>query len=126
MAEVLIEYQSLLSTPDGVVYRARACGAPADDGLWEAWIEFVPVTRGRVLRSSRETTQPNRTDAEYWATGLTPVYLEGALERALHPLVVSPPPPPDSPAYDRPAPRYVIDARASSAGHTGRSGRRFA
>jgi hypothetical protein len=126
MAEVLFDYQSLLSTPDGLVYRARACGAPADDGLWQAWIEFVPVSGGRVLRSPRETTQPNRTDAAYWATGLTPVYLEGALDRALHPLVLSPPPRPESPAYDRPAARYVIDERVSSAGRTGRSGRRLA
>ena len=35
----------------------------------------------------RETTQPNRTDAEYWATGLTRVYLEGALDRALNPRI---------------------------------------
>ena len=38
------------------------------------------------IRSGRETTQPNRQDTAYWATGLTPVYLEGALERALNPL----------------------------------------
>src|SRR5262249_20090927 len=36
-----------------------------------------------VLRSPRETTQPNRTDTEYWSTGLSLVYLEGALSRAL-------------------------------------------
>jgi hypothetical protein len=35
------------------------------------------------VRSPRETTQPNRADTEYWATGLTPVYLDGALARAL-------------------------------------------
>ena len=54
----------------------------------------LPTDGGRPLRSSRETTQPNRTDAEYWASGLTAVYLEGALERALNPLVrkvVAPP-----------------------------------
>ena len=36
-----------------------------------------------AVRSGRETTQPNLADLEYWATGLTPVYLEGALKRAL-------------------------------------------
>ena len=35
------------------------------------------------VQSPRETTQPNLTDLNYWATGLTPVYLEGALARAL-------------------------------------------
>src|SRR5262245_28363581 len=53
------------------------------DGLWQGWIEFEPVDGGAPIRSSRETTQPNRTDTEYWATGLTPIYLEGALRRAL-------------------------------------------
>src|SRR2546425_4109185 len=35
------------------------------------------------VRTAPETTQPNRTCTVYWSTGLTPVYLEGALERAL-------------------------------------------
>ena len=34
------------------------------------------------IATGRETTQPNRTDTEYWATGLSEVYLEGALQRA--------------------------------------------
>ena len=33
--------------------------------------------------TDRETTQPNLRALEYWATGLTPAYLEGALDRAL-------------------------------------------
>ena len=44
---------------------------------------------GETLRSFRETTQPNLTDLRYWATGLTPVYLEGALERILPKAVVA-------------------------------------
>ena len=44
-----------------------------------------PSNGGHTLRSARETTQPNRTDAEYWARGLTTIYLEGALARALNP-----------------------------------------
>lgn len=54
--------------------------------MWEGWLEFVPAGGGEPIQSGRETTQPNRVDTEYWATGLTPIYLEGALERALHPL----------------------------------------
>src|SRR6266566_5970410 len=49
------------------------------------WIEFIPIGRWTPVRTPRETTQPNRRNAVYWATGLTPVYLEGALDRALHP-----------------------------------------
>ena len=109
MAEVLFEYQQLFDGPDGTVYRARACGGEMDSDLWEGWIEFVPVGGGKALRSRRETTQPNRTDAVYWATGISGVYLEGAFDRALNPLVVAVPPPPEPPAYDGPAPPYEIE-----------------
>jgi hypothetical protein len=64
------------------------------DGSWQGWIEFVPVNAGVPVRTPRETTQPNRTDTQYWATGLTPVYLEGALARAL----TKPAAPPDVPS----------------------------
>jgi len=60
------------------------------------------------VRSGRETTQPNLVDLEYWATGLTPVYLDGALRRALagRTRVVSPAPV-ETPAFDGPAPAWV-------------------
>jgi hypothetical protein len=82
-AETLLQLSSLATGPDGSKYEARACGAPMPDGCWEGWIEFVPIAGGGPVRTSRETTQPNRTDTEYWASGLTPVYLDGALNRAL-------------------------------------------
>jgi hypothetical protein len=85
MAAVLARFAEPLSTSEGWDYLAQACGAPNSSGLWEGWIEFVPANGGPALRSGRETTQPNRTDAEYWATGLTTIYLEGALARALNP-----------------------------------------
>jgi hypothetical protein len=34
------------------------------------------------LRTERETTQPDKAVLEYWATGLEPIYFEGALARA--------------------------------------------
>jgi hypothetical protein len=86
MAEVLVRFTHPIR--GGVdVFHAQACGAPMSDGRWTAWIEFIPIDGRRPLRSPRETTQPNRTDAEYWANGLTPVYLEGALQRARGPHV---------------------------------------
>ena len=81
MVEVLLRFARPIRDR-GAAYRAQACGAPMSDGRWIAWIEFLPLDGWRSLRSPRETTQPNRRDAEYWATGLTPVYLEGALRRA--------------------------------------------
>lgn len=83
MAEVLVQFTTPVRTADGVLYMSRACGGIADDGLWNGWIEFTSERTGDVIRSGRETTQPNRTDLLYWAEGLTEVYLEGALERAL-------------------------------------------
>lgn len=83
MAEVLIQFERVVVGDDGAKYHAQACGGPMSDGLWEGWIEFIPLDGDTPLRSRRETTQPNRSDAVYWASGLTPVYLAGALDRAL-------------------------------------------
>jgi hypothetical protein len=90
MTEVLHDYGILHA--NGSAYHVRACGSEMDETLWQGWVEFEPIDAGEptVLRSPRETTQPNRTDAVYWATGLSAVYLEGALERALHPHAASP------------------------------------
>src|SRR5438105_5908077 len=104
MAEVLATYSDTIVSPDGVAYRAQACGGAAADGRWEAWIEFLPLSGGTAIRSPRETTQPNRADAVYWASGLSAVYLEGALDRALHPLVLKEVPTPAAPYFDTPAP----------------------
>jgi hypothetical protein len=105
MAETLLVYQKPVVAPDGSSYEARACGAPMAGTTWEGWIEFVPLAGGEPLRSGRETTQPKRSDVEYWATGLTQVYLEGALRRALDapPTVVVAPPQPSM--FAGPAPR---------------------
>ena len=92
MSEILVQFAELVTDENGRPYLARACGAPMpNDTLWQGWIEFIPVEGGPTIASGRETTQPNRTDTEYWATGLTPVYLEGALQRALHPLRIESP-----------------------------------
>lgn len=105
MAHVILTYQTTLETPEGRTYRPRACGRPRDDGTWEGWLEFLPDDASEVVRSARETTQPNLADLEYWATGLTPIYLEGALTRALAgPLQAAPAPVLEAPFYDGPAP----------------------
>jgi hypothetical protein len=51
--------------------------------MWDGWLVFFPVGGGRVIATDRETTQPSLAALTYWASGLTPVYLEGALVRAL-------------------------------------------
>jgi len=114
MAEVLAEFSDVVVSPTGKRFRAQACGRPTADGLWHGWIEFVPIDGGRAKRSPRETTQPNRLDAIYWATGLTSVYLEGALQRALSPPIVRQPHAAVS-IFDAPAPHLAADLRRVAA-----------
>jgi hypothetical protein len=85
MAEVLLKFAIPILDDDGHAYTPQICGRQAEDGLWDGWIEFVPADGRSALRTGRETRQPNRADLEYWAAGVTAAYLEGALERALHP-----------------------------------------
>lgn len=114
MAEVLVQFSDPIVDDDGRTYVARACGALLDDSRWQGWIEFIPADGGSAIRSGRETTQPNRQDTLYWATGLTGVYLEGALRRAQNPLrpqpdPLIPPPVFDSPAEPMPPPESILN-----------------
>jgi hypothetical protein len=107
MAEVLAQFADPVSAGDGRAYRAQACGGPMPDGVWEGWIEFQPLDGGPPLRSPRETTQPNGRDAVYWASGLTAIYLEGSLRRALNPIVRRTHAAAE-PLFDRPAPDMTV------------------
>lgn len=105
MAQTLLRFDTPVTYRDGRLYRVQACGRERDNGQWEAWLEFEDIETGEVLRSQRETTQPNKKDATYWATGLTPVYLEGALDRILNPPVSRAVEAVAPPHFDGPAPR---------------------
>jgi hypothetical protein len=115
VAEVLLEYPDAVTSDEGRSYTARACGAETRGGMWQAWIEFVPLGDGEPIRSARETTQPNRQDTLYWATGLTPVYLEGALQRALRPVARPVAPPPGAPYFEEPADPFVTNGGGTEA-----------
>ena len=83
MAELLQEYATTLVGPDDTTYHVRSYGEERTDGTWIGWLEFHPTDlRKPTLRTGQETSQPNRTGVEYWATGLEPVYFEGAFARA--------------------------------------------
>jgi len=114
MAQVLAQFRDVLTDDNRISYRAHACGAEMADGKWQGWLEFIPLSGATPIRSARETTQPNRTDVVYWATGLTFVYLQGALQRALHPLVRATFEP-DLPAFSEPAPPLVQSATTRGA-----------
>ena len=102
MAEVFAEFEGIISD-SGRTFTARVCGAPSGEH-WEGWIEFTALEDGVVYRTPRETTQPNRDAFEYWASGLTATYFEGALDRALTPRPVVIDRSPVESAFDEPAP----------------------
>ena len=113
MAEVLRSFDEPISDDSGS-YHARVVGRQGQDGRWEGWFEFVPITGGDAgaLTSSVESRQPAREHLAYWASGLTVVYAEGALGRARHPLevrarVV------ETPLSHEPAPRAVPAPRVA-------------
>lgn len=82
-AVLLYEYPTTVKVVD-TTYVVRVCGVEKSSGTWEGWLEFHPTEKSRpVLSTGTETTQPNRVAIDYWATGLGPIYLGGALARAL-------------------------------------------
>jgi hypothetical protein len=83
MAELLQEYATTVTDRDSTIYTVRSYGEERVDGTWIGWIEFDPDDPLKpTLLTDQETSQPNRTAVEYWATGLEPVYFEGAFARA--------------------------------------------
>jgi hypothetical protein len=116
MAEVLVAFDTPVADESGA-YRTRAIGRHAEDGMWEGWLEFEPIDVGstaialdaKPIVGPVESRQPERDHLVYWATGLTPVYLEGALKRARRPIVVRTRVV-EEPLSDEPAPRAVTVA----------------
>lgn len=85
MAELFYEHPTSVRNGE-TTYIVRIFGEERSDGIWEGWLEFYPLEKGKpLLRAGRETTQPSRVAIEYWAFGLEPVYLEGALDADQHP-----------------------------------------
>ena len=74
--------ESVQIEADGERFVPHVLASERADGMWEAWIEFRPMDGGSPRVTDRESTQPNRAAVEYWASGLEPVYFEGAFERA--------------------------------------------
>ena len=61
-------------------YHVSVEGEERKDGTWAGRLVFT--TTGEARRTGQETSQPNRKALEYWATGIEPVYLDGAFARA--------------------------------------------
>ena len=82
-AQLIRQHNERVLDTLGNLYDVFIYGEPRLDGTWEGWIEFIPVDPAlSSRRTERETTQPDFAALEYWATGLEPLYLSGAFERA--------------------------------------------
>lgn len=89
MTEVLVAFDEPIRNESGT-YHARVVGRLAEDAMWEGWFEFEDMSDpgAKLLVSPVESRHREREQLEYWATGLTPVYAEGALHRAQRPITV--------------------------------------
>jgi hypothetical protein len=106
MAEVLRSFDDPIADQLRT-YHARVVGRHAEDRMWEGWLEFEPIDgKGETVIGPVESRQPEREHLAYWAGGLTPVFIQGALRRAQNPLVVRTRVI-EEPASDHPAPRMV-------------------
>ena len=83
MAGIVADFKEPVVGPDGVAFRARACGLSRATGQWRGWIEFNTLNGAPTFRSPYETEQPTSSSLRQWADDLTPRYLEDALNRAL-------------------------------------------
>jgi hypothetical protein len=82
MLDVVHRYGAAVRS-GSTVYHASAYAERQDDGTWHGYLVFTPAGGGRTVVTPRETTQSRRDALSYWAGGISPVYLEGALERAI-------------------------------------------
>jgi hypothetical protein len=83
MEHLVHERDLVISDGSGALFdRIRVWAVPHTAGTWAGVIEFVNAAGGPSVRTDRETTQSTVGAVTYWATGLEPIYFEGALERA--------------------------------------------
>ena len=83
MATLVHEHRTIIRTPSGTEYIARTYAERDRFGMWIGWLEITPLSgQGPTLRTDFETSQPSLETVAYWASGLEPVYFEGAFERA--------------------------------------------
>jgi len=58
MAELLREYPTPVTGVDNKAYVAQVWGREMKDGRWEAWLVFIPVTRGRPRARTARQARP--------------------------------------------------------------------
>ena len=80
--ELVLDLEPAVIAENGLLYRVTVVARAAPDGHWNAWLEFVSQDSQAILRTDIETHQASEADLHRWATTLSDVYLQGALDRA--------------------------------------------
>jgi hypothetical protein len=83
MIELVADLAHRIVDASGSEYYVSVAAEQRTDGVWEAWLEYVPTDESDALVTPTETTQPSRADVERWAAVLTDTYVEGAFDRAM-------------------------------------------
>jgi hypothetical protein len=111
VTDEVLEFENTVEDKEGRSHIALVLGEEREDRRWIGRIRFTPTDGSPPVETDRETTQPNREDLAYWASGLTYFYLEGALARAVRRAMT---PSPDNssvasrPAAGAPASRHAV------------------
>jgi len=87
MEQLLQEFETPVVDTAGTIYRVFLYGRSRPADTWQGWLVFERVSDGRRFSTDVETTQPDAQAVLYWASGLTDAYFDGALVRALQPVV---------------------------------------
>jgi hypothetical protein len=99
------QFERPMTDAGGDTYLVFVQGRSRPHDKWEGWLVFERQRDARRFSTPVETTQPDDQAVLYWASGLTAVYLEGALERALSVSIA-----PRSIAEAPPLAGYSVDA----------------
>ncbi len=105
------EMDARVADRSGQTYRVFLYGKDRPGETWQGRLVFESELDGRRFETPIETTQPDREALLYWATGLKPTYLEGALARALAPPPLT---------VTGVAPRPIIGEGTDKVGHVDR------
>jgi hypothetical protein len=86
MPEIIADLETTVVSPQHVEYYVQVVGEQMSSGIWEAWLEFVPLDDTlTVLITKTETTQSTREDVVRWSETLTATDVQGAFAGAVQP-----------------------------------------
>ena len=82
MAELISELPYRVVSA-GTEFYVSVAGEQTADGIWEGWLEYVPLDDSDALVTPTETTQSTRGALQHWADVIDETYVQGAFARAV-------------------------------------------